>query len=169
MLRMRLLSLTPHPLFSIQDTLHALRIDPADTKLSPSRRDLAQRLAPALQGPAAGYSGLLLRVLDKVTVLALALDVVSERALAAVEQQLRGAVALGVAHALANPVALVLGHRRQNRENQLGNAVAGDVAATGSGFAIAFYILFCAVVSIVAVMMMPDYTNKDISEEHDRP
>ena len=43
------------------------------------------------------------------------------------------------------------------------------LAATGSGFAIAFYILFCAVVSIVAVMMMPDYTNKDISEEHDRP
>jgi hypothetical protein len=71
MLRMRLLSLTPHPLFSIQDTLHALRIDPADTKLSPSRRDLAQRLAPALQCPAAGYSGLLLRVLDKVTVLAI--------------------------------------------------------------------------------------------------
>src|SRR5262249_9513776 len=43
------------------------------------------------------------------------------------------------------------------------------LAATGSGFAIAFYILFCAVVSIVAVMMMPDHTNKDISQEHDRP
>ncbi len=26
-----------------------------------------------------------------------------------------------------------------------------------------------AVVSIVATALMPDYTNKDISEEHDRP
>ncbi|MGN1289759.1 MAG: MFS transporter [Bradyrhizobium sp.] len=43
------------------------------------------------------------------------------------------------------------------------------LAATGSGYAIALYILFCAVVSIVATAMMPDYTNKDISEEHDRP
>jgi len=43
------------------------------------------------------------------------------------------------------------------------------LAATGSGYAIAFYILFCAVVSIIAVSMMPDHTNKDISEEHDRP
>jgi MFS family permease len=43
------------------------------------------------------------------------------------------------------------------------------LAATGSGYAIAFYILFCAIVSIIAVSMMPDHTNKDISEEHDRP
>jgi hypothetical protein len=27
------------------------------------------------------------------------------------------------------------------------------------------YILFCAVVSIVATLLMPDYTNQDISEE----
>jgi MFS family permease len=43
------------------------------------------------------------------------------------------------------------------------------LAATGSGYAIAAYILFCAIVSLVATAMMPDYTNKDISEEHDRP
>ena len=43
------------------------------------------------------------------------------------------------------------------------------LAATGSGYAIALYILFCAVVSIIATALMPDYTNKDISEEHDRP
>lgn len=43
------------------------------------------------------------------------------------------------------------------------------LAATGSGYMIAVYILSCAVVSIVATAFMPDYTNKDISEEHDRP
>ena len=43
------------------------------------------------------------------------------------------------------------------------------LAATGSGYMIALYILFCAVVSIVAASLMPDYTNKDISQEHDRP
>jgi hypothetical protein len=43
------------------------------------------------------------------------------------------------------------------------------LAATGSGYMIALYILFCAVVSIVATALMPDYTNKDISEEHDKP
>jgi hypothetical protein len=42
-------------------------------------------------------------------------------------------------------------------------------AAIGSGYMIALYILFCAVVSIVAAALIPDYTNKDISEEHDRP
>ena len=43
------------------------------------------------------------------------------------------------------------------------------LAATGSGYAIAVYILFCAIVSIVASALMPDYTNRDISEEHDKP
>jgi MFS family permease len=43
------------------------------------------------------------------------------------------------------------------------------LAATGSGYVIALYILFCAIVSIVATAMMPDYTNQDISEEHDKP
>jgi hypothetical protein len=27
-------------------------------------------------------------------------------------------------------------------------------------------LLFCAIVRIVATLMMPDYTNRDISEEH---
>jgi len=61
---------------------------------------------------------------------------------------------------------------------QLSSVIAGGpapliatalLAATGSGYMIALYILFCAVVSIVATAFMPDYTNKDISEEHDRP
>ena len=40
------------------------------------------------------------------------------------------------------------------------------LAATGSGYAIAVYIALCAIVSIVATIMMPDYTNRDISQEH---
>ena len=37
---------------------------------------------------------------------------------------------------------------------------------TGSGYAIAAYIAFCGVVSVIATLLMPDYTNRDISEEH---
>jgi hypothetical protein len=40
------------------------------------------------------------------------------------------------------------------------------LAATGSGYAIAAYIAFCALVSIAATIMMPDNTNSDISQEH---
>jgi MFS family permease len=40
------------------------------------------------------------------------------------------------------------------------------LAATGSGYAIAFYILFCAIVSLTATAFLPDYTNRDISAEH---
>jgi len=43
------------------------------------------------------------------------------------------------------------------------------LAATGSGYVIALYILFCAIVSIVATALMPDNTNQDIAEEHDNP
>src|SRR6201988_2434145 len=43
------------------------------------------------------------------------------------------------------------------------------LAWTGSGYAIAVYIAFCAVVSIVATALMPDYTKKDISEEQNKP
>jgi MFS family permease len=39
-------------------------------------------------------------------------------------------------------------------------------AATGSGYAVALYILFCAIVSITATAFLPDYTNRDISQEH---
>ena len=40
------------------------------------------------------------------------------------------------------------------------------LAATGSGYAIAAYIAFCAIVSIIATVMLPDHTNRDISQEH---
>jgi len=39
------------------------------------------------------------------------------------------------------------------------------LAWTGSGYAIAGYIAVSAIVSIIATMLMPDYTNRDISEE----
>ena len=42
-------------------------------------------------------------------------------------------------------------------------------AAFGSGYAVALYILFCAIVSISATAFLPDYTNRDISQEHDAP
>jgi MFS family permease len=42
---------------------------------------------------------------------------------------------------------------------------AALLAWTGSGYAIAGYIAACAIVSIVATMLMPDYTNQDISQE----
>src|SRR5262249_11470745 len=37
-----------------------------------------------------------------------------------------------------------------------------------SGYAIAFYILICAVISFGAAALLPDYTNRNISEEYDR-
>jgi hypothetical protein len=40
------------------------------------------------------------------------------------------------------------------------------LAWTGSGYAIAGYIAACAIVSIIATVLMPDYTNLDISQEH---
>jgi MFS family permease len=39
------------------------------------------------------------------------------------------------------------------------------LAATGSGYVIAVYIAFCAVVSISATAFLPDFTNRDISQE----
>jgi MFS family permease len=58
---------------------------------------------------------------------------------------------------------------------QLASVIAGGpapliatalLAATGSGYVIAAYIAFCAIVSIIATLMLPDYTNRDISREH---
>ena len=58
---------------------------------------------------------------------------------------------------------------------QLASIVAGGpapliatalLAAFGSGYPIAGYIFLCAVVSVVATLFLPDYTNRDISEEH---
>jgi len=43
---------------------------------------------------------------------------------------------------------------------------AALLAWTGSGYAIAVYIAACAVVTIIATLLMPDYTNRDISQEH---
>jgi MFS family permease len=43
---------------------------------------------------------------------------------------------------------------------------AALLAAYGSGYVIAGYIAICAVVSIVATVLMPDYTGLDISAEH---
>src|SRR2546429_7285176 len=39
------------------------------------------------------------------------------------------------------------------------------LAATGSGYSVALYVLFCAVVSVSATAFLPDYTNRDISQE----
>jgi MFS family permease len=59
---------------------------------------------------------------------------------------------------------------------QLASVIAGGpaplIAAAlfaryGSGYAVAGYILFCAVVSLVSTSMLSDYTNKDISQEYD--
>ena len=35
-----------------------------------------------------------------------------------------------------------------------------------SGYAIAVYILACAILSVIATLLLPDYTNKDVSEEY---
>jgi metabolite-proton symporter len=59
---------------------------------------------------------------------------------------------------------------------QLASLIAGGPApliATAlfaqynSGYAIAAYILFCSIVSLISTSMLRDYTNKDISEEYD--
>ncbi|HEX4554517.1 MAG TPA: MFS transporter [Xanthobacteraceae bacterium] len=59
---------------------------------------------------------------------------------------------------------------------QLASVIAGGpapliatalFAAYGSGHAVAIYIAACAVVSLIAAALMPDYTGKDISAEYD--
>ena len=40
-------------------------------------------------------------------------------------------------------------------------------AAYKSGYAIALYILACAVISLISTALLPDYTNRDISAEYD--
>ena len=39
------------------------------------------------------------------------------------------------------------------------------LAATGSGYAIAFYILVCVIITIASTIFLPDHTNRDISQE----
>ena len=41
-------------------------------------------------------------------------------------------------------------------------------ARYNSGYAIAFYILACSLISLAAAALLKDYTNKDISEEYDK-
>ncbi|WP_025599332.1 MFS transporter [Burkholderia sp. WSM2230] len=61
---------------------------------------------------------------------------------------------------------------------QLASVIAGGPApliATAlfayyhSGYAIAFYVFLCGVLSVIAASRMGDYTNKDISQEYDEP
>ena len=58
---------------------------------------------------------------------------------------------------------------------QLASIVAGGpapliatalLATFGSGYAVGVYLVLCGLVSVVVVMFLPDYTNRDISEEH---
>jgi hypothetical protein len=49
----------------------------------------------------------------------------------------------------------------------LGLSQTALFATYKSGYAIAIYIAACAAVSLVASAFMPDYTEKDISMEHD--
>jgi MFS family permease len=58
---------------------------------------------------------------------------------------------------------------------QLSSVIAGGpapliatalLAVFGSGYMIAIYILLCAIVSIVTTTLIPDYTSRDIPEEH---
>jgi len=60
---------------------------------------------------------------------------------------------------------------------QLASVIAGGPApliATAlfatfrSGYVIALYILACAVISLIAAALLPDYTNRDISAEYDQ-
>ena len=61
---------------------------------------------------------------------------------------------------------------------QLASVIAGGPApliATAlfasfkSGYAIAVYILICAIISLISAALLPDYTNRDISAEYDSP
>jgi hypothetical protein len=60
---------------------------------------------------------------------------------------------------------------------QLASIIAGGPAPLiaawlfaryGSGYAIAAYILSCAILSLISTAMLKDYTNQDISQEYDR-
>ena len=42
------------------------------------------------------------------------------------------------------------------------------LATFASGYAIAFYILVCAIISVIATALLPDYTNRDVSREYDK-
>jgi hypothetical protein len=59
---------------------------------------------------------------------------------------------------------------------QLASVIAGGPAPLialwlftryNSGYAVSIYIAACAVVSLIAAAMMPDYTGRDVSREYD--
>ena len=59
---------------------------------------------------------------------------------------------------------------------QLASVIAGGpapliatalFASLKSGYAIAVYILICAIISLISAALLPDYTNRDISAEYD--
>jgi general stress protein CsbA len=50
--------------------------------------------------------------------------------------------------------------------DRIGRIAAALFAHYKTGYSIALYILACAVCSIVATLLLPDYTNKDVSEEY---
>ena len=61
---------------------------------------------------------------------------------------------------------------------QLASVIAGGpapliatwlFATYHSGYAISIYIAVCAVISLIATALMPDYTGVDISAEYDGP
>jgi MFS family permease len=60
---------------------------------------------------------------------------------------------------------------------QLASIIAGGpapliaawlIAKYGSGYVVAVYILFCAILSLISTAMLKDYTNRDISQEYHR-
>ena len=59
-----------------------------------------------------------------------------------------------------------LGIRRRPRAATIATALFAEFR---SGYAIALYILVCAVISFAAALLLPDYTNRDISQEYDKP
>jgi MFS family permease len=68
---------------------------------------------------------------------------------------------------LTVPIAGYLSDRiGRKRMYLIGSVATALLAAFGSGYVIAAYILFCAIVSVVATVLLPDYTNRDISEEY---
>jgi hypothetical protein len=48
----------------------------------------------------------------------------------------------------------------------MATSAAALFAEFESGYAIAAYILVCAIISLIATAMLKDYTNKDISREY---
>ena len=53
------------------------------------------------------------------------------------------------------------------KRGNCGDTSRAGLAAFGTGYAISIHIASCAVVSLIATSLMPDYTGKDISREYD--